>query len=203
VESPSNKPEIIDLSIQNIKENFSNHRFEQILKSNGESGDNLLQLAGWTSKDIQTHQLLKKIFGDLYKTKDEFLEFIKNLSMKLIMEAITSSMYSHQKCKVMQNEYVEFHEHLWTIKRKYFTSQEILDMIEHPDEYGNNLLFYAAENNTTEILEMTWKEIKNIFDSTEKIQQHLRCVNNDNKNIIHNLKLKVEIQEKLIRFSKN
>jgi hypothetical protein len=61
------------------------------------------------------------------------------------------------------------------INEKYFSLQEILDMIMQTNKHGRNLLFYAVESSTKEILELTWSEIRNIIQDEifcDKLEHH-------------------------------
>jgi len=74
------------------------------------------------------------------------------------------------QCAARQNKSVKFHEFLWTKIKKYFNSQEILDMINQCDADGNRLFFNVIARNTREIVELTWKEIKKKFIKSKKDQ---------------------------------
>jgi len=209
------KPDIIEFSFEKIKEKFSSEKYEQILKSKGYCGRNLLHQAAFKSSDIKTHQTLWKIIRDFYKSDRGFLEFFKEVDgdgdnvlhiaacraskeifefMMNQLEEIASNKEIRNILKILGyanrnllqsaavfNKSVEFHEYLWAIMRKYFSLEEVLDMIN---------LFYAAERNTKQILELTWSEIKNVFNKTQNtssIQQYLSCVKKNEENILHKL----------------
>jgi len=231
-----NKPEILEFSFEKIKEKFSNDQYEQILRSRGYRGRNLLHKAAFESKDIKTHKILWKIFQEFYKSDEIFLEILKevdgeNSNVLHIATAFTSKeifefmiqelekIASNEEIRnildklgienrnllqsaARQNESIEFHEYLWTIMRNYFSSQEVLDMINYKDKYGHNILFHVVGHNKKQILELTWNEIKNVFNKTQNtssIQQCLSCVNNNQENILQVL-MKSENSEKFKNF---
>jgi len=231
-----NKPEIINFKFTKIKEKFNDDQYEQILRSKGNLGRNLLQKAAGSSKDIKTHQILWNIFRDTYKSNKEFMEIINDVdednnnvfriaacftskeifefmmnelekiaSKKEIINILKTIGFAKRnllQSAAMLNKSADLHEFLWTKIKKYFSSEEILEMIKHTDEYGNNVSFYAARWNTKEILELTWKEIKNTFDTTRNakaLKYFLSVVNNDQENSLHVL-IKSEDSEKLKKF---
>jgi len=218
------KSDKIQIMFKKLKEILIQDQYEEILKSKGFVGRNLLQMAAYRSKDIKKHQFLWKIFRDFYKSDQEFLEFLKevdnnnsnffhfaayftskeifefiikyletttsNEEIREIFKTLGEANRNLLKSAITNNESVELHEYLWTIIKKYFNSQEILDMIQHFDYYGYNHLFYAVKVKTKETWELTWNEIKSIFTATEinsTIQQYLSCVNNNHENFLHKL----------------
>lgn len=120
--------------------------------------------------------------------KHEILEFIMDETEKIfsrkIVKGFIASPGKYEDSLLLSalcfNKSSYVHEYLWKIIRKYFDNTEIGRYIHAIDKKGNNILRAAIAHNSREIVELTWKNIKNFVSDTSnqiyylKIKEHGR-----------------------------
>jgi len=112
-------------------------------------------------------------------TTDEVFEFMEGILEKIashyeIRKFFTKLGLGDQnllQAADRQNQSLELHKKLWKIIQKYFTSSEILEFVKNLDIYGDNLLIDVIEDNTKEVAELTWKEVKELLNSIDLITE--------------------------------
>ncbi|KAL7013393.1 hypothetical protein ACKWTF_015371 [Chironomus riparius] len=72
------------------------------------------------------------------------------------------------------NKSLDLHKKLWEIIQEYFSSSEILEMINYCDSEANNILHQAVFWNSKEIIDLTWNQIKKIINKKEVQAEYLR-----------------------------
>jgi len=198
-----NTADMIEFTIQKLKVHLSESDYHEILRSKGQFGRNLLQVAVICTKEVKTHQNLWKNLRDSCKSNEEFLEMLYENGQNILHLAIESSsselfefmiqelekVASRFEIKKLLNEQnqnllhlaagwsksLETHEILWKTYQKYFEPSEIYKFIKHIDTHGNNLLFTTVEKNTKEVVEFTWKKLKIFLIHNEQVEY----LNND------------------------
>jgi len=188
-------PDVIEFTFQKINQNFSYNHYQAILHQQEYGGRNLLQYAACTSKNIKTHQVLWKIYQNSCKISKEFLEIVKEVdgnnnnvihyaacfATKEVFDLMINELLTNEIKKILaesgesnrnllqlaarHNESLEFHQNLWEIIEEFFNESEIMDMILHTDENGNNLMINVVESNTKEIVEFTWNEVQKSLEN--------------------------------------
>jgi len=145
----------------------SDQEFLKILEQTDSDGDNVFHVAA----AFTTSEIFEFVIVELEKmiSRDEIRKlFIKiGCENRNLLQAASN------------NKSPEFHKILWKVLHKYFNSSEILDFITHLDEDGDNLLINTINFSTSDILEVTWTEVKNvlsvIYKDTFTIQNIDRC----------------------------
>ena len=159
-----------------LQDFYKQDEFLDILKEVDDTSSNILQItACFSSKKI-----LKFILKELEKimSKIEIQNFLSILGISrknLLQLALT------------QNKSASLHRCLWKIIKKFFNSDEILDIIKHKNVNGKKLLFHAFEYSTIEIIGVTWIEIWKIFIKVDEfaLSGYLKSTNNEFENILH------------------
>lgn len=93
--------------------------------------------------------------------------------IKVLLNLKGNSNQNLLQTAAKQNKSVEFHEHLWTTIEKFFNKSEIIDIIQHIDDFGDNLFFIAVNLNIYEVVECTWNYVEKHLQNHEVIKQYL------------------------------
>lgn len=201
---------VIEGVLDIFKNNFDNNQLRNILLSKNDKNKNLLQNAAHEVIEIQIYQILWKTIHEFSNNDQEFLELLGNTlhtascsSSSEIFEFILKELNEIPKLneieillnclgEVKQNllqsaacfqKSIKLHEDLWKIYQKYFESIEILNLIKHTDEYGDNLLLNIIKNNKTQIADFTWNKIKSLMNIDEQVE-YLKTKGWNNQNIL-------------------
>jgi len=194
----TNESDIIEFTFKCLKDNFSSDQCNKILIQKNSSDQNLLQIAVKSSKNLQIHQLLWKIFKDSCESDLKFVEFIKEndengnnvlqlATSKDVFEFVVNEfekigtiddfrqLLSNSNQNLLQiaakyNNSVELHQIIWLTFQKYFNKSDILEFSSHQDANGHNLLFNAVQSNTKEIAEFIWNQIKKLLNENDQVE---------------------------------
>ncbi|KAL7013483.1 hypothetical protein ACKWTF_015419 [Chironomus riparius] len=125
------------------------------------------------SIDLNEIDILNIALKKHYKNYDFLKEMEKDAShdaMKRMLSNLGFRKRNLLQTTAFWSTNLDIHENLWTTFHRYFNKVEILELVKHADEYGNNLLFNAVWGNTKEIAELTWNHIKCLMDHDEQIE---------------------------------
>jgi len=187
-------PDLIEFTLNILKNQFNDEQFREILQSKGKLERNLLHIAAKNIKNIKIHQILWKIFREFCKSDQEFLELIKEVDkngsnvLHIAASASTAAIFdfmiaSLEKDEIKnllgtfgycdgnilhvatgRNKSLELHQKLWEIIQKYFSSSEILQMINYCDKYDDNILHNAVCCGIQKkLLSLLGIKLKNLF----------------------------------------
>jgi len=218
-----NTPAVIEFTLNKFKENLNDSDYQEILRSKGQFGRNLLQYASSCSKEVKTHQILWKELRDSCKSDEEFIEILRevdedgnnvlhlaasfttsdvfefmiselekltnNKEIKIILSSFGQRNTNLLQFVVTHNKSLETNKTVWKIICKYFDAKEILEFIEHCDNKSDNLLCCAVCDNTKEIVEFTWTQIKNFINTKDAQVEYLNRKGQNGKNL-HQMSLK-------------
>ncbi|XP_070504717.1 uncharacterized protein [Chironomus tepperi] len=156
-----NTAEVIELALQKIKENLNDSHYQEILRSKGESGRNLLHLATVSSKEVKTHQILWKTFQDFCNSNDEFLEILREVDHEgNDVFNIAAIFTTGEVLQFMINEL-----------RRFASREEIRKLLKTLGFANRNLLQNApVQNKCLELHEALWEIIENYIDASEILQ---------------------------------
>lgn len=89
---------------------------------------------------------------------------------------------------LMQQKDIEIHQFLWKLTSEYLDSSEILEIVVHKDDNGNNLFGYVAQSSKS-IAEFTWNQIKSVYAKFENkgLKEILTNINNDGESFLYSL----------------
>lgn len=123
--------------------------------------------------------ILEFIFG-------KFKEIFSHDTCKEILKSTGISGKNVLHVAVFGKADLKVHQMLWMIMREYFNAAEILDIIKHADDNGDNNFIIAAQLCPKEILLMTWNEIKKAFNANKQTRfpDFLKWTNNDGANVL-------------------
>ena len=82
-----------------------------------------------------------------------------------------------------ENQSTDLHEIIWGFLQKYFTSPEILEIINNCDKYNNHLLHNAILNNSKDIIELTWTKCQSFLKNADDEIKYLKKEGKHGKNI--------------------
>ncbi|KAL7012239.1 hypothetical protein ACKWTF_014709 [Chironomus riparius] len=165
---------IIEWTFKNLKENFSDAQFQEILTSKGWMEMNLLQNAALWSKVIVIHQFLWKFFRDFCGTDAKYLEMLKEVD-ELGQNILQNAAWN------LSNEFFEF---MIQELEKIASQDEIRQMLGNLDKLNQNLLQSAASSNESSELHKTlWKTLRKYFEKSE-ILQFIKNVDVEGNNLL-------------------
>jgi len=182
-----NTANIIELTMNQLKENLRESEYQDILRSKGEFGRNLLQLAVCNSKEVKTHQILWTSVRDTCKSDEEFLEIIKDVDKE-------GDNILNLAAAFTTGEIFEFIEKELA---KIASRDEIRKLFIKLGRENRNLLQAAAgQNKSLELHRILWKILRKYFTSSEILEfvKHLDSIG-DNLLIIAKKCIKNEILE--------
>jgi len=162
----NNKSEIIELTIQKLKENFMESNYKEILRSKACFGRNLLQLATLCSKEVKTHQILWKKLRDSCKSNEEFSEILGEVD-----EHGNNVFNLAALCTTA--EVFEFME----LELEKIASRYVIRIFFIKLGFQNrNLLQAAAEEiKSLEFHKILWKILQKYFSSPELLEFIKNC----------------------------
>ncbi|CAG9802065.1 unnamed protein product [Chironomus riparius] len=172
----SKEIENIELVIGSLKKYY----YENFLQS--KACEKLLKF--FTKEDVQKNNVFhhavcfstSKIFTLLI---EEFKKLSSDENLRMTLNKLGFAKQNLLQKAVVQNTSLEFHVNLWTI----ISMSDILEMINHVDEYGHNLILNAVKWNSKEIVEYTWENIKMFIDKKEDQAAYLEIVGHLDKNL--------------------
>ncbi|XP_070504892.1 putative leucine-rich repeat-containing protein DDB_G0290503 [Chironomus tepperi] len=172
-----NTAEVIKFTLHKIKENLNDSHYQEILRSKGRYGQNLLQLAAIDSKEVKTHQTLWQIFRDSCISDDKFLEILQEVDdngcniFDLVATFSTGKIFQFMINKL----------------ESITSPEEIRKLLRTLGFMSRNLLQSAAQQNTClELHEILWKNLEKYFDASE-ILQFIKHRNNFGHNVLLNV----------------
>ncbi|XP_070497755.1 MATH and LRR domain-containing protein PFE0570w-like [Chironomus tepperi] len=172
-----NTSEVIEFTLQKIKENLNDSHYQEILRSKGKQGRNLLHRAAVTSKEVKTHQILWKIFRDSCNSDDEFLEILREV------EDNGDNVF-HLVAIFSTGEIFQF---MITELNSFGSREEIRNWLRSLGFASRNLLQSAAQENTSlELHETLWEILEIHFDSSE-ILHFIKHLDNYGFNVLLNV----------------
>ncbi|CAG9799860.1 unnamed protein product [Chironomus riparius] len=148
-----------------------------IVKNSLKCSSELLQFMSKVDDDGSNIYSVTALFAksDVFKFIHEELEKIATFEeIRKMLRSTDIWKRNLFQTAVNQNTFTVLHDSLWKVIRKYFNSAEILQFIKHIEAFDKNLLLLAILENTTGIVELTWKEIvqkineNSILDKTQK-----------------------------------
>jgi len=99
-------------------------------------------------------------------------------------EILNMNLY---QAATMQLVDIKTHQFLWTLFWEYFNSTEMLQMINHTDMHGNNLLVHVALSSSKNIAELTWNQIKVVYSKfgNTGLTEYFINTNDNKETILH------------------
>ncbi|KAL7012930.1 hypothetical protein ACKWTF_015110 [Chironomus riparius] len=156
-----NKSNVIDFTINKLKRSLSKSDYQEILKSKGQFGRNLLQLAAANSKEVKTHRILWKELRDSCKSDDVFLEILKEVDEE-------GNNVFHLAAAFTTSEEFEF---MISELEKLKNDKETKKVLNSFGLANKNLLQSAAiDNKSLETNQKIWKIICKYFDAEEILE---------------------------------
>jgi len=156
-----NTADVIEFTLNKFKENLSESNYLEILRSKGQYGRNLLQIAACFSKVVKIHQILWKAFRDSCKSDEEFSKILEEVDedggngvLNLAVFFATGEIF-----KFIQKELKKVAQH-----------EEIRKFLMHLGLYKRNLFQTAIQNKSLELHEALWKIVEKYFNSSEILQ---------------------------------
>lgn len=120
------------------------------------------------------------IFAFLLK---EFQKSTSNDNLRVILNILGFSKQNLLQKAVIHNTSLEFHKYLWSVLVELLNPSDILEMIYHLDEYGQNLILNAVKWNSKEIVELTWSNVKKFIIKREDQSEYLKSIGYLDKNL--------------------
>lgn len=156
-----NKPEVLELIIIKLKNNFSEIEYQNILNSQDSLRKNLLQHAAVSTKELKTHQILWKIVQDSSRSHKEFLDFVTEMDKN-------SNQLLHTAACFTSREIFEFMIHEL---QKIASIERIKHILEPLGMADRNLLQLAASyNKSLEFHEFLWNLFFKYFNPYEIVK---------------------------------
>lgn len=156
-----NKPKVLELIIIELKNNFSDIEYQNILNSQDSLRRNLLQHAAVSTKELKIHQILWKIFQDSCKSVEEFLDIVTEMDKN-------SNQLLHTAACFTSREIFEFM--IYEIE-KIASMERIKHILEPLGTADRNLLQLAASyNKSLEIHEFLWHLFFKYFNPYEIVK---------------------------------
>ncbi|XP_070489879.1 uncharacterized protein [Chironomus tepperi] len=172
-----NTAEVIEFTLQKIKEILNDSHYQEILRSKGCRGQNLLHRAAIYSKTVKTHQMLWQIFQDSCNSDDEFLEVLQKVDddfsniLNLVATFSTGEIFQFMIIKL----------------NSLASREEIRKLLKSLGYRSRNLLQSAAcQNECLELHEALWRILEIYFDSFE-ILQFIKHLDNYGHNLLLNI----------------
>ncbi|XP_070504715.1 uncharacterized protein [Chironomus tepperi] len=156
-----NTAEVIEFTLQKIKENLNDSHFQEILRSKEHSGRNLLHIAAVYSKEVKTHQILWKVFRESCKSDEEFLEILREVDEQ-------GSILFNLAAYFTDRHIIQF---LIEELRNIATIEEVKSFLKHLGLSQQNMLQNAAKlNQDFELHKYLWEIIPKIFNNSEILE---------------------------------
>ncbi|XP_070504898.1 uncharacterized protein [Chironomus tepperi] len=152
-----NTAEVIEFTLQKFEENLNDSDYQEILRSKGHYGRNLLHLAAVESKEVKTNQTLWQIFRDSCNSDDEFLEILREADDD-------GSNVFHLVTVFSTGEIFQF---MITELNSFASREEIRKLLRSLGFMSRNLLQSPVANECLELHETLWKILEIYFDSSE------------------------------------
>jgi len=153
-----NTADVIEITLNKLKENFSESDYLENLRSKGEFGRNLLQHAAFHSKEVKTHQILWKTFRDFCNSDEEFLDFLREVYEN-------RNNIFHLAAAFATSEVFEF---MIAELEKLTSYKETRKCLTSFGQGNSNLLqSVATQNRSLETNKTVWKLMCKYFDAEE------------------------------------
>ncbi|CAG9811044.1 unnamed protein product [Chironomus riparius] len=155
----------------------SDDEFLEILKEVDEDENNVFNLAA----AFTTSEEFEFMISELEKLKND-------KETKKVLKSFGLVNKNLLQSAAIYNKSLKTNQKIWTIICKYFDAEEILELVEHCDKDGDNLLCCAVNCNTKEIVEFSWNQIKYLKVTKELQTEYLNRKGYQGKNL-HQLAL--------------
>lgn len=127
-------------------------QFLDFILKNDKNGQNIIHLAAGYST-IEIFRFITRKLGKLIAC-DEF----KNILCKSDTDG-----RNLLQTAAKQNKCLKFHENLWHTTQSGYEASDFWKVLEHVDEFGDNVLCTAVQFNTTEVVKFIWSQIRNFM----------------------------------------
>ncbi|KAL7011073.1 hypothetical protein ACKWTF_014075 [Chironomus riparius] len=152
------EPSIVELTLNILKTYFTASQFQNILLLKHKRDRNLLQMAGFKSKKLQTHQFLWQLYRDSFKDDQDFLDVIKQVDF-FGNNIIQIAVYE------LPNEFFDF---MMNELEKLSRPDEIVKILSNINNWNRNVL--QSESKWTKSAELhanLWNKFRKYFKSEE------------------------------------
>jgi len=151
-------PATIELILNILKNYFTASQFQEILLQKHKRDRNLLQMAGFKSKKLQTHQFLWQLYRDFFKDDQEFLDVIKQVDF-FGNNIIQIAVYE------LPNEFFDF---MMNELEKDPKPNEIVKILSNINKWNRNVLQSESKwTKSAELHENLWNKFRKYFKSNE------------------------------------
>lgn len=154
-----NDPEIIEFTINLMKEKFDKIQFKKIVKSTNKDGQNLLHAVAYFIKEIQVHQVLWKALFSSCQNESEFLEILKIVDNNNQNVLNIAAIYSTSEIfELMINEL-----------EKVASNFEIKNFLSHLGNLNQNLMQSATSKKSIKMQSTIWTIFRKYFTASEML----------------------------------
>jgi len=158
--------DVIKFTLEMLEENLSDSVYQEILRSKGYIGRNLLQVAAEHVKDVRIYQILWKTLQDSCKSDEKFVEVLGELDENCDNVFNNAATFANKEIVEFMKQELE----------KIPLHKEVKALLINLGFYRRNLLQTAAiQNKSLELHEALWKIIENYFNSSEILQFIKHC----------------------------
>lgn len=140
-----------------IQTNLSIDEFKQMLTETDKDGQNVLHVTTSFSPGEVFNFMIQEI--DKILSRDE---------IRVLLSCTNSWMENILQSAVKLNLSQSLHESLLKTYQNYFESEEIVEIIRHPQKDNCNLMHVTVAYAPKSINELTWNQIKNLMNPAEQ-----------------------------------
>jgi len=165
------KPEIIEFTFTLLKNNLSFKHFQDVLKSKGFKGRDLLQTAACASRDVDVHRVLLNNIRNSCKSEKDFFVTLDE-DKRNILECVLC--FSSIKVATFMIEELT----------KIGSSDVVKKLLQNVNNFKENLMqSVIRENKSLESHENLWRIIREYFDALE-LMESIKHIDNEGNNIL-------------------
>lgn len=150
------KPDIIDLTLKVIKDNFKTDKLLYLLEKRDKFQRNVIHYAACESPSENLECLI-----------NELIELTVHEDVKSSFSSLGPDNKNLLQSAAFWNKSLSVHKFLWNCFRKYFNSEEILSFIKYCDANGSNLLQIAVKCNSNEVVDFILSQVEDFMDENE------------------------------------